>query len=414
MSGFSRTLASFLLSYTVDMRKFLALACMLAYAGSVARAETFLVLPFFNRTNNASLDWIGESIAESVREAMAAEGEIVLDRDDRNEAYRRLAIRPYSRLTKASVFVVGEALDAAQVVYGSFELLPAAAGTQSRGSLRITAQILDLARRSAGPEYVELGALEDLTRLQGHLAWQTLQFLVPSGGPSEQEFQKRQLPLRVEAIENYIRGLVATSDEQKLRFYQQAVRIEPQYSQANFEIGQLYYRKKNHRAAAEHLSKVSALDSHYRESLFMLGLCRFNLGDYDAAQNAFLTISQDVPLNEVWNNLASAQSRGKNLDSALKNFDKALEGDPNDPDYLFNSGYALYKAGQVAKAAERFRQVLDRVPGDPVATTMLGRCLKGRAPGPADLRASENLERLKERYEESAYRQLKAVLEKRK
>jgi tetratricopeptide (TPR) repeat protein len=93
-----------------------------------------------------------------------------------------------------------------------------------------------------------------------------------------------------------------------------------------------------------------------------------------------------------------------------------LEGDPSDPDYHFNVGYALYKQGNLVAAAEKFRAVLDRNPEDAEATTMLGRCLKS---GPtalskvSDVRA-DGLERLKKNYEETAYRQLKAVLEPKK
>ena len=54
--------------------------------------------------------------------------------------------------------------------------------------------------------------------------------------------------------------------------------------------------------------------------------------------------------------------------------------------------------------------MLDRDPEDAGAITMLGRCLKKPLPETAELKA-EGLERLKDNYEESAYLQLKAVLE---
>jgi hypothetical protein len=73
-------------------------------------------------------------------------------------------------------------------------------------------------------------------------------------------------------------------------------------------------------------------------------------------------------------------------------------------------GYALFKQGNLSAAAERFRAVLDRDPEDAGAITMLGRCLRKQAPRSADIR-TEGLERLKDNYEESAYWQLKAVLE---
>jgi tetratricopeptide (TPR) repeat protein len=176
----------------------------------------------------------------------------------------------------------------------------------------------------------------------------------------------------------------------------------------------LHYDKKSYKIAAEHLVKVAPDDVDYRSATFLLGLCRYRLKDFTGAEQAFLKVAESVPLNEVINNLGAAQSR-KNSAAAVVNFQKALEGDPNDPDYHFNVGYALFKEGNLAGATERFRAVLDRDPDDAEAISMLGRCLqKGKT-----IRASrtevpsEGLERVKETYEESAYLQLKAVLEKK-
>ena len=99
----------------------------LLFAGGL-RADTALVLSFFNHAKSANLDWVGESIAQSVHDALASEGVLVLDREDRLEAYRRLSLRPGAELTHASVLKIGESLDASQVIYGFYELLPAEPG----------------------------------------------------------------------------------------------------------------------------------------------------------------------------------------------------------------------------------------------------------------------------------------------
>src|SRR5215475_6764077 len=120
------------------MQRFCILAALCF--GSILQAQTVLVLPFFNHSQSQNLDWIGESIAETVQDSLASEGLLVLSRDDRLEAFRRLSLRPGAELTHASIIKLGESLDAAQVIYGFFELLPAdGPNSQSRGSLRMTA-----------------------------------------------------------------------------------------------------------------------------------------------------------------------------------------------------------------------------------------------------------------------------------
>src|SRR5207237_7776364 len=119
-----------------------------------------LVLPFFNPSNDTKLDWIGESIAETIRASLTAHDVLALDREERLEAFRRLSIRPYALLTRASVIKLAESLDAGQVIFGQYSVAPGMA--TSNGSLRITGRILDLKRIKQGPELKALGTRAEL------------------------------------------------------------------------------------------------------------------------------------------------------------------------------------------------------------------------------------------------------------
>jgi len=392
------------------MKRTLALL-FLSAAASPLFADTWLILPFFNLSSDTNLHWIGESLSESAHEALGAEGIIVLGRQQREEAYRRLSIRSNTQLTTATVMRIGELLDADQIVYGTFAFTPPedTASVKTLGTLKIVAHILSLRRARQGPEYTEIGALEDLARLQNHLAWQTLQFAMPKASPSEEEFRQRNPVIRVDAMENYIRGLLATTPDQRMRFFTSAVRLDPRMSQASFQLARLNFEKKAWRMAADSYARVTPGGVHSREAQFFLGISRYRLGEFEAAAAAFRSVAESVPLNEVWNNLGAAQSR-RNDPEALVSFQKALDGDPADPDYQFNVGYALLRRGENDKAAERFRAVLERRPDDAEAITMLGRSLRRVAQRTAAA-PSEGVERLKESWEESAWLQLKSVLE---
>jgi tetratricopeptide (TPR) repeat protein len=389
------------MSLSIRVAAFLACATFAS-----ARAETVLVLPFFNLCGSANLNWIGESFAETIRESLAGQGVLALSREDRQEAFRRLSIRPYALLTRASVIKLAESLDAGKVVFGQYSLSPGA--PPSKGSLRISSRILDLRRIKQGAELNEMGALEDLAAIETHLAWQTLQALTPKSAPSEENFRNAHPPFRADAIENYTRGLLAATPEQKHRFFTQAARLDARFSQPCFQLGRLHAQKKEYRAAIGWLERVDRSDTRYLEAQFLLGISRYHEGDYKGAENAFRLVSESVPLNEVFNDLGAAQSR-QNEPQTVENFQKALDGDTTDPDYRFNLGYALWKRGQFAAAADAFRAALDRKPGDSDATIMLGRCLRKSGPRPGDPK-NDGLERLKLNYEETAYRQLKAEL----
>jgi tetratricopeptide (TPR) repeat protein len=384
-------------------RWFLGFLLILSWGCKLQAAQTVLAVPFFNQTNSSNLDWIGESIAEEMRESLDAQGVLALDREERLEAFRRLSLRPNAVLTHASLIKAGESLDATDVIYGHYELEQATEA--GRGTLHITARILNLKRLKQGPEFSESGALEDLAVLEARLSWQALDFLSPKSAPPEEAFLRARPKVRLNALESYIRGLMADDPEQRQHFFTQAARLDEGYSQPCFQLGRWDFQKKDYRAAATWLARVTPGDTHYLEAEFFLGLSKYLLGDYAGAERCFQQVAAAIPLNEVYNNLGAAQSR-LHLPSAIDSFRKAVEGDNTDPAYHFNLGYALWKAGQFDAAAESLSAALERNPDDEEAATLLDRAKRREPAHPG----SQARERLKTNYEETAYRQLEAEL----
>jgi tetratricopeptide (TPR) repeat protein len=381
---------------------FLILPMLPAFA-----ADTFAVLPLFNPSNQSNLDWIGESAAETIRESLNSEGFLTLAREDRVEVFRRLSIRPGAVLTVASVIKAGESLDAGQVIYGEYETKP---GTGTDKTIRLTVKMINLKRLKESGRFEEVGAIEDLSLLETKLAWQVIQHLGPRSSVTEEDFLKARPPVRIDAVELYIRGLLSSVTEQKQKLFLQSAALDAKYSQPAFQLGKIYWDKKDYKSSAQWLERVTRADSHYMEALFLHGLCRFDQGEYMDAIKDFQTVAAEVPLNEVYNNLGAAQSR-KNIYGAEINFKKALEGDEADPDYWFNMGYLEWKNGAFFPAADKFRAVLDRSPEDVEAKTFLGRCLAKEGPKAGDEK-TEGRERLKYLFEDSAFRQLQAEIKK--
>jgi tetratricopeptide (TPR) repeat protein len=370
-------------------------------------AETVLVLPFSNLSQVEGLDWVGESVCEGVADTLAAEGLLVLDREDRMEAYHRMTLREYAPLTRATVLKIGESLDADFVVFGRFQV--SGDSPARKRSIRLWGRVLDLKRLRQSGELTQTAPLDDLAAVQVNLAWEVFRYLRPAAAGGESEFKRSRRGVRVDAMESYIRGLVAASDEQRHRHFAQAARLDAGYSQPRFRLGRLYWAQKNYQLAVEWLLQVAPNDQHYREAIFLLGLSRYYLGDFSGAEESFTALGARVPLNEVFNNLGAAQCR-RGRPEALVSFSRALEGDESDPDYHFNVGYELWRQGSFEKAAERFRAVLDRRPDDGEATLMLGRCLK-QSPAGVGEASSEPGPRLKQNFDETPYRQLKEMLE---
>ncbi|MBI5085037.1 MAG: tetratricopeptide repeat protein [Acidobacteria bacterium] len=383
-----------------------AIAAILALP--VWGADAVVVLPFFNLSKSKNLDWIGESLAETLVEALAAEGIAVVPQEIRDEVLRDLSVRRYALLTRASVMEIAVNANAGLVLYGEFEVTPAAGAVASKGSIRLAGRFLDVHRVRRGPEFNFTGALEDLSSLQTGIAWQSVKWLAPALPASEEEFRRAHAPVRLDALENYIRGLLATTPDQKHRLFATAARLEPAFSQPCFQLGRINFIARNYAAAAGWFQKVAPADIHYREALFFLGLSRYHSGDYKASSAVMRKVAALVPLPEVLNNLGAAILRSGE-EGAMEAFTKAVETDPAEPIYRFNLGYALWRRAEYEQAVESLRASLERNPDDETATMLLGYCLKKQPARPGDPRM-EGLERMKAEYNESAWLMLKSML----
>jgi tetratricopeptide (TPR) repeat protein len=389
----------------------LFLAGLIASAPVGRAADTVAVIPLFNLNESKSpdLDWIGESVAETIHDSLSSVGLLALAREDREEVYRRLSLRTGVVLTHASVIKIGQSLDAGTIVFGEFRVEGSDVGpVTSKSTLRIVVRTIDLRKLRQGADFLETGPLENLSQMETRLGWTLAHQLTPESTPTQDEFFRSRAPVRVEAMESYIRGLTAANADQKLKLFQQAAKLDDHFSQPAFQLGRMYFQKKDYRTADQWLMKVTRADPRFLEGSFLRGICLYYENSFDDAIAEFRLVADDLPLNEVYNNLGAALSR-KNDPTATETLDKALQGDESDPDYWFNVGYSLWKQGKFALAAEKFRAVLDRKQDDTEATTMLGRCIKMDGPRAGDTR-TEGRERIKTTFEDSAWRQLQAEL----
>ena len=125
-------------------------------------------------------------------------------------------------------------------------------------------RVIDLKKFSEGAEFFQEGPLENLSQMETKLAWLLLRQLAPNNAPSEQAFLQDRAPVRVDAMENYVRGLMAPNDDQKLKLFTQATRLDEHFSQPNFQLGRILFAKKDYKTAAPWLAKVSKGDSAIR------------------------------------------------------------------------------------------------------------------------------------------------------
>ena len=366
----------------------------------VKTAQTLIIFPFENSSNAPGIEWIGEAFPEVLSQRLASPSLYIIGRDDRLRAYDQVGIPLELHPSRATLYRIAEQMGADYMVLGRYDF--------NGQTFSATAQLLDMHRQHLSAEVGESGPLIELIDIQSGLAWDLLHLLKPDLPISHDAFKAAAPPIRLDALENYIRGILASAPEERILRFREAVRTAPNYTEAVLQLGKAYYSQKDYESAITTLQKISRNDPLAREANFYLGLAGYYRGDYATAESAFRFVETQLPLTEVYNNLAAAaEKRGDR--SALSLFQKAVESDPNDPDYRFNLALAYYHANDLSSAAKQAREALNLRPNDTEARALLD-IVAGtpsvRSPGSTTASAKLPSERLKKNYDESSFRQL--------
>lgn len=162
-----------------------------------------------------------------------------------------------------------------------------------------------------------------------------------------------QLP-RLDALELYIRGLMAEYPDERHRLLSLAARLAPDYSRPKFFLGRLQFERKQCRAAIPWLEKVDKSDPDFLEARFLLGICYYQTGQFTRAASTFQQLYWQVSLPTIANNLAVVYSRLGNP-QALELLQWALAQEPSEPTFRYNLAYELWVRGQF----ERCQKVLE-------------------------------------------------------
>jgi tetratricopeptide (TPR) repeat protein len=331
-----------------------------------------LVLPFDNHTGQPSLEWVREAAAELLNSRFASAGFAPMSRQDRLYALDHLGLPEGFQPSRASSLKLAETLDADSIIVGSYQ-------TDGAGIVA-EARVVDVPHLRMSEPVTARGEMKDMIAVFDSLAWKLTRVMDPTFSVAEETFVAAGKGLRVDAFEQYIRGITEPDQAERLRHLKQAVLLSPNFGPAWLALGREDYSGQKYEEAAAAFAKVGRDDPNALEAGFYRGLALLFSGNYPQAEEAFSAVARVLPLAEVLNNEGVAISRQGHDGSAL--FRQAEAADPNAADYHFNLAVSLKRKGSDAEAQTELSQCLRLRPSDSEAQG-LQNAWKGPAAAPA-------------------------------
>jgi tetratricopeptide (TPR) repeat protein len=349
-----------------------------ATSSSESRAETILIFPFQNDSRMANLDWLGEGLSELTAERFEDRGVNVLSREDRLATLEKMGLPDSARFSHATIVKIATEADADAVVYGRFQY--------DGQKATLEARVLRLSPPSLSALFIETSSMEDLFRAHARLTWKVLcaanKKECPTQGANQDESSFSEPPpsLRPEALENFIRGVAGSQDEERLRLLREAARLEPIWDRPAFELGRIYFKRHDCDSALVWYSRVPPNRPDGPEASFATGVCHLARNDATRAEVTFAgllertrrTAEKDwLPeLPEMHNNLGVSRLQIGKWNEAETEFERASALDPEEADYWINISIAKLIGKQAAAAVPALEHARKIAPDDKEARAL--------------------------------------------
>ena len=216
---------------------------------SEGRGRILLVLPFDNRTGQPNLEWIREAAPEILSSRFASAGFAPMSRTDRLYALDHLGLPPGFHPSRATALKLAQTLDADSIVVGSYL-------TDGTGILA-EAQVVDVPHLRMSKTITARGEMKDLISVFNTLAWRLTKQMDPQFTVAEETFVAAGNGMRVDAFEQYIRGISEQDHEERLRHLNLAVKLSPEYGPAWMALGREDYSSQQYQEAAEAFARAA-------------------------------------------------------------------------------------------------------------------------------------------------------------
>jgi tetratricopeptide (TPR) repeat protein len=277
-----------------------------------------------------------------------------MSREDRLYALDHLGLPEGFHPSRATALKLAQTLDADSIVVGSYV-------TDGSGIIA-EAQVVDVPHLRMSQAVTARGEMKDLIEVFDTLAWRLTKQLDPQFTVAEETFVAAGSGMRVDAFEQYIRGITEPDHEERLRHLNQAVALNPAFGPAWMALGREDYNGQQYELAASAFARVGPNDPDALQAGFYRGLALVFSGNYAKAEQSFAAVAQVLPLAEVVNNEGVAVSRQGHDGTAL--FRQAVAADANTADYHFNLAVSLQRHGDAAGALAELAQCLKLRPND--------------------------------------------------
>jgi tetratricopeptide (TPR) repeat protein len=204
---------------------------------------------------------------------------------------------------------------------------------------------------------VVTGELQNLIPMATSVSFKLARQLAPWSSSPEVDYIARP-PVPSSAFEAYIRGILASDSSRRIALFQDAIRLHPKYTAAQFQLGRQYHLERDFKNSISMLEKIPEGSGEYLQAQFMLGLNYYETGDFNKSAAIFSALPS---VYDVFINLGMADVGRNDLPGAMMAWRLASEVNPLGSEAYFNMAFLGLTRGdraEIEAAAKYIEQFL--------------------------------------------------------
>lgn len=356
------------------------------------------LLPVVSSDGNTTQAWLPFTIFQGLKHSLQQIHSIeLIDPKVIDEAFKAEKLKPEKAPDDSQAQALGRRLKADAVVATSYQT-----STDEDVSLR-----LKLIQPNSSGSKETLTSTSQIDKLLNSLSSLTLKAASSMNyhvSRDERRAIKNNPTSSFKAFSDYQRALHAYDAKagtgnlsESIALLANAVKRDPHFAEARFQLGLLAARQGQTDQAAMHLQRLVEDNASYPNIQHNLGLAKLNQGDYSAAQRELLKAYQVNPrrvnlLNDlalanyylkdyksarnhlnaasklaatnsvIWNNVGTVAYAQGDFAEAQKAYLKAIQHNPKSVSSHYNLGLTLLQLAELDKAKKAFEKTLELDP----------------------------------------------------
>ncbi len=165
------------------------------------------------------------------------------------------------------------------------------------------------------------------------------------------------------SILSYYQGFIYSKKnnlDKSIEFYQNSLKINPNYIEAANNIGLIYLQRKEYDLAQEFFSKTIKIDENFFHGYFNLGIVFLEKNNFVKSELNFLKcINFNKNFYEAYNGLGNLYLKFRKFNDAKKAYESVLKITPDSAEAVCNLGIVFLELKQYKESLDLFSNALD-------------------------------------------------------